>query len=70
MDIVARIDLTEWETNPESTHYQPSLKAAWAAKWRFLYGLPQRQRRAGMPKRRTKVSIQAVDDFTAERALQ
>ena len=46
-DIVARIDLTEWETNPESTRYLTFLKGRVGAQsGRFLYGFPRRQRRA------------------------
>ncbi len=46
-DIVARIDLTEWETNPESTRYLTFLKGRAGRKAAdFFMGFPRRQRRA------------------------
>jgi nucleoid-associated protein len=53
-DIVARIDLTEWETNPESTRYLTFLKGAWAAKWRISLWISSVPAKVLTPKRRTK----------------
>jgi nucleoid-associated protein len=53
-DIVARIDLTEWETNPESTRYLTFLKGAWAAKWRISLWISSVPAKGLTPKRRTK----------------
>lgn len=53
-DIVARIDLTEWETNPESTRYlDVPERAGRAQSRRFLYGLPLAPARGLTPKRKT-----------------
>ena len=58
-DIVARIDLTEWETNPESTRYLTSCAGAWAARsptsswtsWRRPKGWTPRRKTAGCCRR-------------------
>ena len=65
-DIVARIDLTEWETNPESTRYLTFLKGRVGRKVADFFmdflgaseGLNAKAQNKGL--------LQAVDDFTAE----
>ncbi len=64
-DIVARIDLTEWETNPESTRYLTFLKGRVGRKVADFFmdflgaseGLNAKAQNRGL--------LQAVDDFTA-----
>ena len=68
-DIVARIDLTEWETNPESTRYLTFLKGRVGRKVADFFmdflgaseGLNAKAQNRGL--------LQAVDDFTAEAQL-
>ena len=68
-DIVARIDLTEWETNPESTRYLTFLKGRVGRKVADFFmdflgateGLNAKAQNKGL--------LQAVDDFTAEAQL-
>ncbi|EFZ7089858.1 nucleoid-associated protein YejK [Shigella sonnei] len=68
-DIVARIDLTEWETNPESTRYLTFLKGRVGRKVADFFmdflgaseGLNTKAQNRGL--------LQAVDDFTAEAQL-
>jgi len=68
-DIVARIDLTEWDTNPESTRYLTFLKGRVGRKVADFFmdflgaseGLNARAQNRGL--------LQAVDDFTAEAQL-
>lgn len=68
-DIVARIDLTEWETNPESTRYLTFLKGRVGRKVADFFmdflgasaGLDAKAQNRGL--------LQAVDDFTAEAQL-
>ena len=68
-DIVARIDLTEWETNPESTRYLTFLKGRVGRKVADFFmdflgaseGLNAKAQNKGL--------LQAVDDFTAEAEL-
>lgn len=65
-DIVARIDLTEWETNPQSTRYLTFLKGRVGRKVADFFmdflgaseGLNAKAQNRGL--------LQAVDDFTAE----
>lgn len=68
-DIVARIDLTEWETNPESTRYLTFLKGRVGRKVADFFmdflgaseGLNAKAQNKGL--------LRAVDDFTAEAQL-
>ena len=68
-DIVARIDLTEWETNPGSTRYLTFLKGRVGRKVADFFmdflgaseGLDTKAQNRGL--------LQAVDDFTAEAQL-
>ncbi|NUU67469.1 nucleoid-associated protein YejK [Enterobacteriaceae bacterium BIT-l23] len=68
-DIVARIDLTEWETNPESTRYLTFLKGRVGRKVADFFmdflgasaGLDAKAQNRGL--------LQAVDDYTAEAQL-
>lgn len=68
-DIVARIDLTEWEVNPESTRYLSFLKGRVGRKVSDFFmdflgaaeGLDIRAQNRGL--------LQAVDDFTREGEL-
>ena len=68
-DIVARIDLTEWETNPESTRYLTFLKGRVGRKVADFFmdflgaseGLNAKAQNRGL--------LQAVDDFTAQAQL-
>jgi len=68
-DIVARIDLTEWETNPESTRYLTFLKGRVGRKVADFFmdflgaseGLNAKAQNRGL--------LQAVDDFTAQADL-
>ncbi len=68
-DIVARIDLTEWETNPQSTRYLTFLKGRVGRKVADFFmdflgaseGLNAKAQNRGL--------LQAVDDFTAEAQL-
>ncbi|EMB4326176.1 nucleoid-associated protein YejK [Pluralibacter gergoviae] len=68
-DIVARIDLTEWETNPESSRYLTFLKGRVGRKVADFFmdflgaseGLNAKAQNRGL--------LQAVDDFTAEAEL-
>ncbi|AFJ46431.1 nucleoid-associated protein YejK [Shimwellia blattae] len=68
-DIVARIDLTEWETNPESRRYLTFLKGRVGRKVADFFmdflgaseGLDTKAQNRGL--------LQAVDDFTAEAQL-
>ncbi|MGV7092545.1 nucleoid-associated protein YejK [Siccibacter turicensis] len=68
-DIVARIDLTEWETNPESTRYLTFLKGRVGRKVSDFFmdflgaseGLDTKAQNRGL--------LQAVDDYTAEAQL-
>ncbi|EMU8250089.1 nucleoid-associated protein YejK [Salmonella enterica] len=68
-DIVARIDLTEWETNPQSTRYLTFLKGRVGRKVADFFmdflgaseGLNAKAQNCGL--------LQAVDDFTAEAQL-
>ncbi|ALB67477.1 nucleoid-associated protein YejK [Cronobacter dublinensis] len=68
-DIVARIDLTEWETNPESTRYLTFLKGRVGRKVADFFmdflgasvGLDTKAQNRGL--------LQALDDFTAEAQL-
>ncbi|MBS0846865.1 nucleoid-associated protein YejK [Citrobacter sp. JGM124] len=68
-DIVARIDLTEWETNPESTRYLTFLKGRVGRKVADFFmdflgaseGLNAKAQNKGL--------LQAVDDFTHEAQL-
>ncbi|NDJ57042.1 nucleoid-associated protein YejK [Enterobacteriaceae bacterium 4M9] len=68
-DIVARIDLTEWETNPSSTRYLTFLKGRVGRKVADFFmdflgaseGLDTKAQNRGL--------LQAVDDFTAEAQL-
>ncbi|WP_110877188.1 nucleoid-associated protein YejK [Franconibacter helveticus] len=68
-DIVARIDLTEWETNPESTRYLTFLKGRVGRKVADFFmdflgaseGLNAKAQNRGL--------LQAVDDYTAEAQL-
>ena len=68
-DIVARIDLTEWETNPESTRYLTFLKGRVGRKVADFFmdflgaseGLDAKAQNRGL--------LQAVDDFTHEAQL-
>ncbi|KAI3489323.1 hypothetical protein L1887_46368 [Cichorium endivia] len=54
-DIVARIDLTEWETNPESTRYLTFLKGRVGPQsGGFLYGISSVPAKVLTPKRRIK----------------
>ncbi|BDH45148.1 nucleoid-associated protein [Salmonella enterica subsp. enterica serovar Choleraesuis] len=68
-DIVARIDLTEWETNPESTRYLTFLKGRVGRKVADFFmdflgasaGLDAKAQNRGL--------LQAVDDYTREGEL-
>lgn len=68
-DIVARIDLTEWETNPESSRYLTFLKGRIGRKVADFFmdflgaseGLNAKAQNKGL--------LQAVDDFTQEAQL-
>lgn len=68
-DIVARIDLTEWETNPESTRYLTFLKGRVGRKVADFFmdflgaseGLNAKAQNRGL--------LQAVDDFAADAQL-
>jgi len=68
-DIVARIDLTEWETQPESTRYLTFLKGRVGRKVADFFmdflgaseGLNAKAQNKGL--------LQAVDDFTSEAQL-
>lgn len=68
-DIVARIDLTEWDVNPESTRYLTFLKGRVGRKVSDFFmdflgaseGLNTKAQNRGL--------LQAVDDFTAEAQL-
>ncbi|WP_439212412.1 nucleoid-associated protein YejK [Duffyella gerundensis] len=68
-DIVARIDLTEWETNPESTRYLTFLRGRVGRKVADFFmdflgasvGLDTKAQNRGL--------LQAVDDFCAESQL-
>jgi len=68
-DIVARIDLTEWETNPESTRYLTFLRGRVGRKVADFFmdflgasvGLDTKAQNRGL--------LQAVDDYCAEAAL-
>jgi len=68
-DIVARIDLTEWETNPESSRYLTFLKGRIGRKVSDFFmdflgaseGLNAKAQNKGL--------LQAVDDFTHEAQL-
>ncbi|MBJ3816396.1 nucleoid-associated protein YejK [Shimwellia pseudoproteus] len=68
-DIVARIDLTEWETNPESRRYLTFLKGRVGRKVADFFmdflgasaGLDTKAQNRGL--------LQAVDDFTADAQL-
>lgn len=68
-DIVARIDLTEWETNPESTRYLTFLKGRVGRKVSDFFmdflgaaeGLDTKAQNRGL--------LQAVDDYCAEAQL-
>ncbi|WP_058911861.1 nucleoid-associated protein YejK [Entomohabitans teleogrylli] len=68
-DIVARIDLTEWETNPESRRYMTWLKGRVGRKVADFFmdflgaaeGLDTKAQNRGL--------LQAVDDFTAQAEL-
>lgn len=68
-DIVARIDLTEWETNPESTRYLTFLKGRVGRKVSDFFmdflgaseGLDTKAQNRGL--------LQAVDDYTAAAEL-
>lgn len=68
-DIVARIDLTEWHVNPESTRYLTFLKGRVGRKVADFFmdflgaseGLNTKAQNRGL--------LQAVDDFTAEAQL-
>lgn len=68
-DIVARIDLTEWETNPESTRYLTFLKGRVGRKVSDFFmdflaaseGLDTKAQNRGL--------LQAVDDYCAEAEL-
>lgn len=68
-DIMARIDLTEWETNPKSTRYLTFLKGRSGRKVADFFmdffgaseGLNTKAQNRGL--------LQAVDDFTAEAQL-
>jgi len=68
-DIVARIDLTEWETNPESTRYLTFLRGRVGRKVADFFmdflgasvGLDTRAQNRGL--------LQAVDDYCAESSL-
>ncbi|WP_159280964.1 nucleoid-associated protein YejK [Rahnella variigena] len=68
-DIVARIDLTEWETNPESTRYLTFLKGRVGRKVSDFFmdflgaseGLDTKAQNRGL--------LQAVDDFCTEAQL-
>lgn len=68
-DIVARIDLTEWETNPTSTRYLSFLKGRVGRKVADFFmdflgaseGLDAKAQNRGL--------LQAVDDFTRENAM-
>jgi nucleoid-associated protein len=67
-DIVARVDLTEWETNPESTRYLTFLRGRVGRKVSDFFmdflgateGLNAKAQNRGL--------LQAVDDFTARRS--
>ena len=63
-DIVARIDLTEWETNPESTRYLTFLKGRVGRKVADFF-----MDFLGASEGQNKGLLQAVDDFTAEAQL-
>ena len=68
-DIVARIDLTEWETNPESTRYLTFLRGRVGRKVADFFmdflgasvGLDTKAQNRGL--------LQAVDDYCAESSL-
>ena len=68
-DIVARIDLTEWETNPESTRYLTFLKGRVGRKVADFFmdflgaseGLNAKAQNRGL--------LQALDDFAADAQL-
>ncbi|BFO10994.1 nucleoid-associated protein YejK [Serratia rubidaea] len=68
-DIVARVDLTEWETNPESTRYLTFLKGRVGRKVSDFFmdflaaseGLDTKAQNRGL--------LQAVDDYCAEGQL-
>lgn len=68
-DIVARIDLTEWETNPESTRYLTFLRGRVGRKVADFFmdflgasvGLDTKAQNRGL--------LQAVDDYCAEASL-
>jgi nucleoid-associated protein len=68
-DIVARVDLTEWETNPESTRYLTFLRGRVGRKVSDFFmdflgateGLNAKAQNRGL--------LQAVDDFTAQAQL-
>ncbi|MBK4714131.1 MULTISPECIES: nucleoid-associated protein YejK [Tenebrionibacter/Tenebrionicola group] len=68
-DIVARIDLTEWETNPQSTRYLTFLKGRVGRKVADFFmdflgaseGLDTKAQNRGL--------LQALDDYTAEAQL-
>ena len=68
-DIVARVDLTEWETNPESTRYLTFLRGRVGRKVADFFmdflgasvGLDTKAQNRGL--------LQAVDDYCAESSL-
>lgn len=68
-DIVARVDLTEWETNPESTRYLTFLRGRVGRKVADFFmdflgasvGLDTKAQNRGL--------LQAVDDYCAEASL-
>lgn len=68
-DIVARIDLTEWQTNPESTRYLTFLKGRIGRKVSDFF-MDFLSASAGLDtKAQNRGLLQAVDDYCAEAQL-